>query len=254
MPVTLDTTQKSKYPPVAEGLYQAVCAEVVDLGEVQAKWDEFPIHKVKLMFQLNALRDDGKRHEVRSFDERASLNEKSNLRVKYLDKIFGKSRMAEMMAAPTFDLECLVGMNCNIEIVHNATGEYANIGSIIAYRGDDPMEISADYVPLLQRQSNNDSYNDADPESNSVRAAALGSDDDGPKPITDAQKDELQKLAVIAYGPDVRAKLSAQLHGLKVSELSADKAAEVIDALRRLPKYTAPLIEDDGLESDPFDD
>src|SRR3972149_6942366 len=66
---------RKDWTPAPEGLHQAVCVDVIDLGMVQTQWGEK--HKVRLVWQIDEINPDtGKRHEVRA-DFGLSLSEKS---------------------------------------------------------------------------------------------------------------------------------------------------------------------------------
>lgn len=177
MALMIETAPTSKYPPLEEGLYQGVLAEIVDLGEIQGKFDERPFKKLQLVFQLDSVRDDGKRHEVRSHPEKASINEKSNLRTKFIEKMLGKDNALRLITAAgaQFDIEAaILGVNCQIEVIHNSTGEYANIGSIIAYRGKTPLTTSDDYEPLQTREHYKAPSNFFEPLTDEQASAATG--------------------------------------------------------------------------------
>lgn len=278
MAIEVDANAKPKYPPLAEDVYQAVVAEVCDWGIIQEKFDEQPLHKVQIVFQLSALRDDGKRHEVRSWKERLSLHEKANLRTKYIDKIIGKAKFEQMIAEnPVFDVESLVGMNCQIEVIHNATGEYANIGAVLAYRGTELMTVTDDYTPLQQRAPRDNSSAD-DNHPNVAAARNLASTPAAPvtpnapvapraktaaetMPIKASQRDSIIKQAQISYGPDsykrpLNTLIMDKFNDKELNELTADEAAQLNGILRSMPAHVKALEIDDISDEDysPFAD
>jgi len=123
-----------------EGLHQAVCCDVVDLGLVKTEWGEKP--KVRVIFQLAIFDEDGaelynpditdadKRFEVRR-DFGLSLAEKSLLRP-FLESWRGRKFTREELDG--FDLEKLIGINCQAQIIHNITEQgktYANIQAAV---------------------------------------------------------------------------------------------------------------------------
>ncbi len=123
----------ANYTPAPEGVHQAVCVDVIDKGMVETKgFDGKPPkkkHMVSIAWQIDELRDDGKRYVVhRRYT--LSLNEKATLR-KDLESWRGKkfSREEEM----GFDVEKLIGVNCMLNIQHNQSGEktYANVVSVM---------------------------------------------------------------------------------------------------------------------------
>ena len=143
-----------------EGLHQAVCCDVVDLGLVKTEWGEKP--KVRLVFQLALFAEDGvelynpdftevdKRFEVnRPFG--LSLSEKSLLRP-FLESWRGRKFTKEELEG--FDLEKLIGVNCQVQIIHNITDQgktYANIQAVVPL-GRGMAKIHAqDYVRVQDR-------------------------------------------------------------------------------------------------------
>lgn len=146
-------------PP--EGLFQAVCADVVDLGLVKTEWGDKP--KVRLLFQLGLFNEDGvteslnhdtdppKRFEVRR-DFGLSLSEKSALRP-FLESWRGKKFTKDELDG--FDLERLLGVNCQVQLIHNITEQgktYANIQAAVPLgRGMLKMHVSEGYVRVKDR-------------------------------------------------------------------------------------------------------
>lgn len=117
------------WTPAPEGLHQGVCVDVVDLGLVQTQWGEK--HKVRIIWQLEHENPDTqKRFEVRR-DFGLSLSEKSHLRPT-LEAWRGRKFTKEELDG--FDLEKLLGANCQVQVVHNITEDgntYANIQAIV---------------------------------------------------------------------------------------------------------------------------
>jgi hypothetical protein len=121
------------FTPAPEGVHQAVCVDVIDKGMVETKgFDGKPPrkkHMVSIAWQIDEVRDDGKRFLVyRRYT--LSLNEKASLR-KDLESWRGRkfTRDEEM----GFDVEKLIGVNCMLNIQHNQSGEktYANVVSVM---------------------------------------------------------------------------------------------------------------------------
>lgn len=146
-------------PP--EGLHQSVCADVVDLGLVKTEWGDKP--KVRLIFQLGLFTEDGiteqlnhdsdppKRFDVRR-DFGLSLSEKSHLRP-FLESWRGRKFTKEELDG--FDLERLIGVNCQVQIIHNITDQgktFANIQAAVPLgRGMLKMHVSESYVRVKDR-------------------------------------------------------------------------------------------------------
>lgn len=122
-----------------EGLHQAVCIDVIDLGLVKTEWGEK--QKCRLLFQIGLFNEDGTetlnpdtdppaRFQVRR-DFGLSLSEKSLLRP-FLESWRGRKFTKEELAG--FDLDKLLGVNCQLQIIHNITDAgktYANIQAVV---------------------------------------------------------------------------------------------------------------------------
>lgn len=142
---------ESKFTPAPEGLHQAVCVDVVDLGLVETQWGQKP--KVEIRWQLDVVNEDTQKR----FDIRArytlSLSEKANLR-KQLETWRGRKFSHEELQG--FDLEKLVGVNCQLQVIHNLTDEgkvYANVQAIVPHAAKTPKIASLDYVREKDRAS-----------------------------------------------------------------------------------------------------
>jgi hypothetical protein len=120
---------KKEYAQAEEGLHQAVCCDVVDLGDVQTSFGLK--HKVRIKWQTEAInQEDGKPFQITNMYT-LSLNEKANLR-KHLECWRGRKFTPDELSG--FDLEKLIDVNCQLQIIHNITDEgktYANIQAII---------------------------------------------------------------------------------------------------------------------------
>ena len=97
-----------RYTPTPEGLWPAVCVDVVDLGMQETPWG--PKQKVELYWEIEELDPKGVRFTVRT-RYTASLNDKANLR-KQLEAWRGRKFTAQELKG--FDLEVLVGVNCQL--------------------------------------------------------------------------------------------------------------------------------------------
>lgn len=120
---------ESTYTPPPEGLYHAVCADVIDLGLQTTKWGQR--HLVELVWQLAETNDQGRRYTVRK-RYTLSLHEKSQLR-RDLESWRGR-KFTDKEAIQGFDVEALVGVNCQVQIVHNLGTDgktYANVHAVV---------------------------------------------------------------------------------------------------------------------------
>lgn len=140
MPLIAPKSGKS-FPLPKEGTVQAVIAEIIDLGLVKGSYKGVPneLHKIRVRWQLAELDENGqplRKYETFTF----SMHENARLhgRVK---GIFGKEPPMD------FDCEKLVGVNCNLVLVHE-TGtdgkQYANIVATLKLNpGQKKLEIVA---------------------------------------------------------------------------------------------------------------
>lgn len=146
-------------PP--EGLHCAVCCDVVDLGEVQTEWGMK--NRVRLIFQLAIFKEDGVEEELnhdfdppRRFEVRRdfglSLSEKSALRP-FLES--WRAKRFSPAELEGFDLERLVGVSCQLQLIHNITEQgktFANIQAAVPLgRGQLKLHVSQDYVRMKDR-------------------------------------------------------------------------------------------------------
>ncbi len=132
MPLIATAGDSKNYTPAPEGTHQGVCVDVIDLGMKPNPYKDGALQrKVDLAWQLNELRDDGKRFVVYK-RYTLSVHEKAALRHD-LESWRGKpfTRDEEM----GFDVESVIGANCLINVIHkagtkDATKVFANVVSI----------------------------------------------------------------------------------------------------------------------------
>jgi hypothetical protein len=153
MAITVSANGGGDYTPAPAGVHQAVCCDVVDLGLVETEWQgqRKTAHKVRLVWQIDALMNDGRPYTVSS-RYTASLHEKSRLRAD-LQSWRGRPFTAEELAA--FDLEKLLGAGCLLNVVHTARNgkSYADIVAIMPLPKQTPkLAVSPDYVRQQDRQ------------------------------------------------------------------------------------------------------
>lgn len=123
---------ESTYTPAPEGLYQAVCVDVIDRGLMQTTWGQK--HKVYLVWQLDLERDEtaGTRYDIRK-SYTLSLSEKATLR-RDLETWRGKKFSKDELLG--FDLEKLIDANCQLQIMHALSEDgktYANVQAVVPY-------------------------------------------------------------------------------------------------------------------------
>ena len=134
--------EASGLPLVPEGVYQAVCYSVWDIGtQFSEKWGK-SAHQGIVVWELCECRMEVERDGVKIDLPRAvskkytmSLNEKASLR-KDLQSWRGRNFTREELNG--FDITKLLGVNCMIQIIHNQKDNkvFANIASITPlYKG-----------------------------------------------------------------------------------------------------------------------
>lgn len=141
---------KTIIDPVPEGLWPAVCCDVVDMGIVD--WGFGPQVKIKICWQLEEINPKtGKRYLV-SQAYTPSLHEKSKLRP-ILESWRGKKFTKDELKK--FDIEKLIGACCQLSITHNIKdgGEtYANVQAAVPpARNAGKIYVEDDYVRFKDR-------------------------------------------------------------------------------------------------------
>ncbi|MHC4316609.1 MAG: phage replication initiation protein, NGO0469 family [Planctomycetota bacterium] len=131
MPIIAKDNRK-EYEPAPEGMQQAVCVDVIDLGMQETPWGRKP--QVEIRWQsVHVNPQTDKRYLIRCTYTN-SLNENANLR-KHLDSWRGKPFRPEQLLAG-FDLEKLIGVNCHLQIIHHQSKAgrlYGKIQSIVQH-------------------------------------------------------------------------------------------------------------------------
>lgn len=137
-----DTSKEFETAP--EGLYPAVCCDVIDLGVQQTPWGAK--HQVSIRWALEECDSRGKQFLVQR-RYTASLNEKAALR-QHLELWRGKKFTAAELKQ--FDLEVLLGKGCQVQIVHKILDDgrtFANVQAVIQLgRGVPVPPVPATYV------------------------------------------------------------------------------------------------------------
>lgn len=122
---------KPKQPPVAPGVYPAVCVGVIDLGEQYSEVYKSYSNKVKFVWALpsETIEVDGKVEERQLSREFAVATKKTGKLRAFLGgwngKIYTDDEFLEL------DLFDQLGKACLLNVVVNDTGEYANVDSAI---------------------------------------------------------------------------------------------------------------------------
>lgn len=133
---------KPKTPPVEPGVYMAVCVGVVDLGEQYSEVYKNYSNKVKFVWALpsEVVEIDGKQEERQLSREFSVATKKSSKLRTFLSSWNSKSYSdEEFMELDLFDQ---VGKACQLNVVLNDTGEYANVESIMPIPKGFPAPVS----------------------------------------------------------------------------------------------------------------
>ncbi len=131
-----------------EETYIARCYRIVDLGTQPGNeiYGSKPAHKVMVSWELigkeDPKMDDGRPYSVHQ-TYTVSLHEKAKLR-KDLEAWRGKKFTTEELQG--FDLGNVLGSYCMIQVVHDATGKYANVNAIMSYKGEKPAPVNENVV------------------------------------------------------------------------------------------------------------
>lgn len=122
---------ESNFTPCPEGLHQAICVDVVDLGINKGPYGEK--HKVEVRWQTELENEENmRRYQLRKWYT-LSLHEKASLR-KDLECWRGRKFTEDELKG--FDLEKLIGANCQLQVIHNVTDDgktYDNIQAIVPH-------------------------------------------------------------------------------------------------------------------------
>lgn len=122
---------KPKQPPVEPGVYMAVCVGVVDLGEQYSEVYKSYSNKVKFVWALpgELMEVDGKMEERQLSREFSVATKKTSKLRTFLGSWNSKNYSDdEYMELDLFEQ---VGKACQLNVVLNDTGEYANVDSVM---------------------------------------------------------------------------------------------------------------------------
>lgn len=156
---------ESTFTPAPEGLHHAVCVDVIDLGVLQTSWGEK--HKVRIVWQIEEENEDtGKRFDARK-QYNLSLHEKATLRK---DLEAWRSRKFTDDELKGFDLDKLIGANCQIQIAQDISDDgriFANVQAVVPAPKNVAKLVPIDYIRSKDR-----------PKTQGNGGSAPGKDDD----------------------------------------------------------------------------
>lgn len=137
------------YEPVPEGLYAAVCCDVIDKGLQETQYGAK--HKVQIRWQIDHLREDGK-PALAMATYTVSLSEKASLR-KVLESWRGKKFTAKELEG--FDLELLLDKGCQVQLVHSLGQNgrtFANVQAVVPLGKGVKAAKVTDYIRTKDRE------------------------------------------------------------------------------------------------------
>jgi len=141
----------ASFTPAPAGVHAAVCIDVIDLGELEVSYagKTKRQHKIKIIWQIDEDRDDGKPFHVQK-RYTLSLHEKAGLR-KDLESWRGKPFSDTELQG--FDVENLLGVAAMLNIVHAVAqgSTFANIASIMRLAKGMQAPAVRDYVRVCDR-------------------------------------------------------------------------------------------------------
>jgi hypothetical protein len=193
---TYSKNTRGEFTPAPAGLHRAVCVDVVDLGAEETAFGIKP--KVRLVWLIEAKMDDGRPFHVQS-KYTNSMHPKSLLHqaiVGWRGRPFSDDDMNRMAKGPGFDLDTLIGRNCQLQLMHEAGRDgtmYANVKAILPpAAGAQPLRVPAEYIRAQDRPQRpggngparkplaDDGWDDVPPPTEEEIAAYGGPDDDIP--------------------------------------------------------------------------
>jgi hypothetical protein len=148
MGLTASESGAGDFEMTPEGVFTGRCFKIIDLGTqtTNGQYGTKEQHKVMVSWELIGKDDprmeDGRPFSVSQFYT-VSLHEKAKLR-KDLEAWRGRKFTAEELAG--FDLGTVIGAYCLIQVVHSEDGKYANVQTIMAYKGDKPEAVNPNVV------------------------------------------------------------------------------------------------------------
>ncbi len=147
--IILQCKETSDFKPHPEGIYVAVCNDVIDLGMVETEFQGQKRHvqKLKVSFETELKMEDGRPFSItKNFT--ASLHPKAKLA-----EFLGKWRGRPVMPGESIDLGKLIGACCTLVISHqqNMSGKtYAAIDAVS--KPTKKLALSGAYDPAAARQ------------------------------------------------------------------------------------------------------
>src|SRR5947207_514827 len=143
-------SHNSKFEACPEYTGKAVCVDVTPLRKQQSQYGERNVFKI--VFEVEAKKEDGSRYCIWSTNFTPTLNEKASLR-KFLRAWFGRDLSTAELE--DFDTETLIGRPAQLVVVHeHKDGKvYANIAACTPDKSGDALKPSGKFVRTKDRPS-----------------------------------------------------------------------------------------------------
>jgi hypothetical protein len=145
MSLNVSASGGSNFPLAPEGVYTARCFKIIDLGTQTIEWAGETKFQKKVLISWELLDDKEKMEDGKpwaaSKQYTATLDERGRLRPD-LEAWRGKKFTEDELK--DFDLKNVLGKYCTIQIVHSEDGKYANVNSIMAFKGEKPNPVNPD--------------------------------------------------------------------------------------------------------------
>lgn len=160
MAIPVSAGSGGTFTPCPQGVHQAVCVDVVDMGILEVTWNgqTKKQHKVRIVWQVEELMEDGKPFIVQT-RYTASLHEKARLR-KDLESWRGRAFTdAELKS---FDLEVLLGVNCLLNVVQvTKDGKtFSNVTAVMPLKKGMEKIAPTSYTRYVDRKEHDQRPND----------------------------------------------------------------------------------------------
>jgi hypothetical protein len=165
MPIIARDKQK-EWKPAPEGLHCAVCVDVEDLG--LKDWGYGEQEKIRISWQIEEISPENDKPYLVHKSYTLSLNEKANLR-KDLETWRGRKFSREELEG--FDLEVLLGVNCQLQLIHNMKDEgktYANVQAVIPPGKNAPKLRPVEYTRVKDRDKQQETETEFKADDNDI--------------------------------------------------------------------------------------
>ncbi len=142
--------KQGAFRPAPEGLFNAVCVDVRDLGLKPTPSGER--YKVEVRWQISEIDPVSQKPYLATQWYTLSLHEMASLRNTV--EVLLDRKLSDAEAIEGIDLETLVGKCCQIQIVHNRTakgGVFANVKTCVPLSRSMTRLTSRDYVRVSER-------------------------------------------------------------------------------------------------------